>query len=86
MGIVLILLMILDSEFEYSGAAEALPRAGALQEASSVPARRAPGPQAPATGRWWRCLASANLRASFTGAAFAMFFLSGPPARAAVTP
>ncbi|SON80070.1 hypothetical protein XFF6166_430002 [Xanthomonas citri pv. fuscans] len=85
MGIALILLMILDSAFEDSGAAEAVPRLGARRVASSVPARRAPGPQCPATGRWWRCLASANLRASFTSAAVAMFFLSGPLVRAAVT-
>ncbi|OQP81119.1 hypothetical protein IA54_004220 [Xanthomonas phaseoli pv. syngonii LMG 9055] len=44
MGIALILLMILDSGIEYSEAAEALPRAGALMRCKQrAGTKRSPG-------------------------------------------
>lgn len=84
MGIILILLMILSSEIEQSRAVEASLSVDAVHGASGVPG----GGIWPAAGRSCAlggCVASANLRACFAGAAAAMPLPSGPLVRVAVT-
>ena len=86
MGIILILLMILGSEIGLRGAFGVRLGAYATVVASCVPPPGASDPLCSAARCWWCCAASANLRASFAGAAAAMFLLSGPFVQATYSP